>query len=209
MKQILFLAIILINTTLFAQQSKPIKNAQKFQDKLNKEFAAKEKSPLTEDDLKKFKALDFFPIDTNYIVTAKLKFFENSKSFKMQTTTDRLPVYKIYASATFKIKGVEHVLHIYQNQKLLITDDFEDFLFLPFTDKTNAESTYGGGRYIDLKTTTEDTIVIDFNRAYNPYCAYNGKYSCPIPPKANHLNIEINAGVKAYKSVDDLKTRKF
>lgn len=198
MKQILILALILVNFSLFAQQSKSVKEAQKFQDKLNKSFANKEESPLTDGDFKTFKALNFFPIDTNYIVTAKLKFFENSKPFKMQTTTGRLPIYKIYASATFKINGVEQVLHIYQNQKLLITDDFEDYLFLPFTDKTNAESTYGGGRYIDLKTTTEDTIIIDFNRAYNPYCAYNSKYSCPIPPKANHLNIEINAGVKAY-----------
>jgi len=198
MKQILIIALICVHVNMFAQQSKHIKDAKKFQDKLNKEFATKEKSPLTDDDLKTFKALDFFPIDSNYIVTAKLEFFENSKPFKMQTTTDRLPIYKVYASATFKIDGIEHVLHIYQNQKLLLTADFEDYLFLPFTDKTNAESTYGGGRYIDLKTTKENTVIIDFNRAYNPYCAYNGKYSCPIPPKANHLNIEINAGVKAY-----------
>ena len=198
MQQLIIITILLLNISLAAQNTKQIKDAQKFQSKLNKEFASKEKSPLTEEDLKTFKALDFFEIDTNYIVTAKLKFYENSKPFKMQTTTDRLPIYKIYATATFKIKGVEHTLHIYQNQKLLITTDFEDYLFLPFTDKTNAVSTYGGGRYIDLKIPDGDTVVIDFNKAYNPYCAYNGKYSCPIPPKANNLNVEINAGVKAY-----------
>ncbi|MDH3322598.1 MAG: DUF1684 domain-containing protein, partial [Flavobacteriaceae bacterium] len=161
MKRILTIAIFLMNILVFAQQSKQIKAAQKFQDNLNKEFANKEKSPLTEEGLKNFKALDFFAIDTSYIVTAKLRFFKNSKPFKMQTTTDRLPVYKIYATATFKIKGVEHVLEIYQNQKLLLTDDFEDYLFLPFTDKTNAKSTYGGGRYIDLKIPEGDTVVID------------------------------------------------
>lgn len=198
MKRSLTITLLLITITMFAQQSKQIKDAQKFQNNLNKDFSNKEESPLTEDDLKTFKSLDFFPVDTNYIVTAKLQFLENSKPFKMQTTTDRLPVYKVYAIATFKIKGTEYVLHIYQNQKLLLTQDFEDYLFLPFTDKTNAESTYGGGRYIDLKIPDGDTVVIDFNRAYNPYCAYNSKYSCPIPPKENNLDIEINAGVKAY-----------
>ncbi|MCK5678470.1 MAG: DUF1684 domain-containing protein, partial [Flavobacteriaceae bacterium] len=90
-------------------------------------------------------------------------------------------------------------LEIYQNQKLILTTDYEDYLFLPFTDKTNGESTYGGGRYLDLKIPDGDTTVIDFNKAYNPYCAYNHKYSCPIPPKANQLDVEINAGVKAYE----------
>lgn len=183
---------------MFAQQNKQIKEAQKFQNKLNKEFADKEKSPLLKTDLKDFKSLDFFEIDTNFIVKAKLKLFKNSKPFKMQTTTNRLPIYKIYASATFKIKDKEFVLHIYQSQKLLLNNDFDDLLFLPFTDKTNGDSTYGGGRYIDLDIPENNTIIINFNKAYNPYCAYNDKYSCPIPPSTNHLNIEVSAGVKAF-----------
>ena len=191
---ILTISLLFINF-LFAQG----KEALKFQKNLNKEFSNKEKSPLTEVDLKEFKELDFFPVDTNFIVIAKLKFFKDSKPFKMQTNTDRLPIYKKYASATFTLKGKEFVLHIYQNEKLLQTTEFEDYLFLPFTDKTNGTSTYGGGRYIDLNTPKGDTMIIDFNQAYNPSCAYNAKFSCPIPPKANHLDIEINAGVKKYK----------
>ncbi len=198
MKNIILISICFLAIQINAQKSQSVKDSKKFQQKLDKEFANKEKSPLTEDDFKTFKALDFFPIDSSYIVTAKLKFHENSESFQMKTTTERLPVYKLYATASFKIKGVDYKLEIYQNQKLILTDDFEDFLFLPFTDKTNAETSYGGGRYIDLKLPEGDTIIIDFNMAYNPYCAYNGKYSCPIPPKANHLDTEINAGVKAY-----------
>ncbi len=198
MKRLIILFTILINISIYAQQSKEIKSALKYQTKLNKEFASKEKSPLTDEDLKTFKSLEFFEIDSAYIVTAKLEFHKNSKPFKMQTTTDRLPVYKLYATAKFKIKGEDHVLHIYQNEKLLLTDDFEDYLFLPFNDKTNGDTTYGGGRYIDLKLPEGDTIIIDFNKAYNPYCAYNSKYSCPIPPKVNSLNIEIKAGVKTY-----------
>ncbi|MCF6222542.1 MAG: DUF1684 domain-containing protein [Flavobacteriaceae bacterium] len=200
MKRLIILSLFLMNMNMFAQQNKQIKEAQKFQNKLNKEFSDKEKSPLMEVDLKGFKSLDFFKIDTNFIVKAKLKLFKNSKPFKMQTTTNRLPIYKVYASATFKINDKEFVLHIYQSQKLLLTDNFEDLLFLPFTDKTNGDSTYGGGRYIDLDIPENDTIIINFNKAYNPYCAYNSKFSCPIPPSTNHLNIEIKAGVKAFVS---------
>ena len=199
MKKFIIILICLITLQLSAQENKNVKDSQKFQQKLNKEFANKEESPLTEEDFKTFKSIDFFPIDTAYIVEAKLNFIKNSKSFGMKTTTDRLPVYKLYAIATFKIKGIEYNLEIYQNQKLILTTDYEDYLFLPFTDKTNAVTSYGGGRYIDLKIPEGDTTIINFNKAYNPYCAYNHKYSCPIPPKANQLNVEINAGVKAYK----------
>jgi len=78
-------------------------------------------------------------------------------------------------------------------------EGYEDYLFLPFTDATNGNETYGGGRYIDLSIPNGDQIVIDFNKAYNPYCTYNKKYSCPIVPSQNALDIEIFAGVKAFK----------
>lgn len=198
--RILILAIcILFINTIYSQGNKSTKEAIKFQKKINKEFSNKEKSPLTDDDLKQFSELDFFPIDTNFIVIANLKFHKDSKAFKMQTTTDRLPIYKIYATASFNLKGREFKLKIYQNVKLIQTADFEDNLFLPFTDRTNGNTTYGGGRYMDLEISDGDTILIDFNQTYNPSCAYNAKYSCPIPPKANHLDIDINAGVKKYK----------
>ena len=195
---ILAISILFINV-IYSQENKSTKEAIKFQKKINKEFSNKEKSPLTEEDLKDFKELDFFTIDTTYIVIAKLKFHKDSKPFKMQTNTDRLPIYKIYATASFNLKGREFKLNIYQNEKLLQTTDFEDYLFLPFTDKSNGNTTYGGGRYIDLKIPDGDTLLIDFNQTYNPSCAYNAKYSCPIPPKANDLDIEINVGVKKYK----------
>lgn len=198
MKNSLLILSFLCVSALFAQESKQLKDAKKFQQKLNKEFSSKEESPLTEEDFAVFKALDFFPIDTNFIVTASLTFHEGSKPFKMKTTTDRLPIYKLYATASFELNGKNYSLDIYQNEKLLLTPDFEDYLFLPFTDLTNGESSYGGGRYIDLKLPEGDTIVIDFNQAYNPYCAYNEKYSCPIPPKSNHLKTMILAGIKSF-----------
>ena len=78
-------------------------------------------------------------------------------------------------------------------------EGYEDYLFLPFLDDTNGEESYGGGRYIDCRIPEGDTIEIDFNKAYNPYCAYNENYSCPIVPRENYLAIEVKAGVKVFK----------
>jgi len=196
--RLLVLSLLICNV-LFAQKQDPENEIKNFQKKLNKEFSSKADSPLTDEDLKTFKALDFFPVDTTFRVTAKLKFHEDSKPFKMATTTDRLPIYKLYATASFTIKDKEYQLEIYQNQQLVLTVEYEDYLFLPFTDNSNGDTSYGGGRFIDLKVPESDEIIIDFNQAYNPYCAYNHKYSCPIPPKVNHLDVEITAGVMAYK----------
>lgn len=170
-----------------------------FQYNLNTEFADKEESPLTEKDFKNFKALDFFPIDSTYKITAKFKLNENPTLFEMPTTTDRLPIYKTYGTATFSLNGKEVTLHIYQNQELIKKPEYTSHLFIPYTDLTNSNGSYGGGRYIDLKIPEGNIIVIDFNTSYNPYCAYNHKYSCPIPPHENDLPIAIKAGVKAFK----------
>ncbi len=200
MKKFILLIFVLTFSIIQSQNknNSSIKEIVKFQKKMNEEFKDTNESPLTEDDLKTFKSLDFFEIDTAFRVVAKLDLIKDSKPFKMQTTTDRLPVYKIFAKASFKINGQPYVLNIYQNEKLILTTDFENYLFLPFTDLTNGNDTYGGGRYIDLEIPKGDTMVIDFNKSYNPYCAYNGKYSCPIPPKENNLDLSINAGVKNY-----------
>lgn len=190
---------LLLATVSYAQETKEIKSAKKFQQKLNKEFSSKEESPLKEEDLANFKSLDFFPIDSSFIVNATLTIHKDSEPFAMKTTSDRLPIYKVYATASFELQGKSFSLEIYQNEKLVLTAEYEDYLFLPFTDNTNGNSSYGGGRYLDLKLPEGDSIIIDFNQAYNPYCAYNDKYSCPIPPKNNNLDIEILAGVKSFK----------
>ncbi len=120
------------------------------------------------------------------------------KSFKMKTTTDRLPEYIKYGIVTFDLFNKSYNLNIYRNLDIIDREGYEDYLFLPFLDNTNGDESYGGGRYIDLDVTEEDNLVIDFNSAYNPYCTYNEKYSCPIVPRENYLPLEINAGVKAF-----------
>ena len=198
-KQIV-LAMLAALLLLSCEESKvdPFQEALAFQAEMNAQFTDSEESPLTEEDLSTFKGLEFFPIDTSYRVRARLEFHGDSKPFAMQTTTDRLPIYKLYATARFHLKGKDCSLEIYQSQDLVQDPEYKDYLFLPYTDKTNGNSTYGGGRYIDLSVPDGDEIVIDFNQSYNPYCAYNSEYSCPIPPGANRLDLEIRAGVRAY-----------
>lgn len=196
MKKIILclLLICLFNTKVRGQSYE--QEIHEFQNELNEEFLDPEESPLTKQERKKFSGHSFFPINKKYRVEAKFVKIDNSLPFQMKTTTDRLSTYEKYGEAIFEIDGKLLKLSIYQSHRLRQTEKYENYLFLPFTDLTNGEETYGGGRYIDLYIPSKETIIIDFNKAYNPSCAYNHSYSCPIPPKENDLNIKIIAGVK-------------
>ena len=170
----------------------------KFQAELNESFADSLKSPLMEEDLSQFEGLDFYPISEKFIVEAKFIRTKNEKAFQMKTTTARTPIYKKYGELHFKIDGKELKLNVYQNIELNKKPGFDDYLFLPFSDTTCGKESYIGGRYVDTKIQKGKKWTIDFNKAYNPYCAYNYKYSCPIVPLENDLAIEINAGVKKF-----------
>ena len=177
---------------------KDVAAAEKFQSELNKSYADSLKSPLMKDDLKHFKGLDFYPIDEKYIVEAIFIRTKKEKSFKMKTTTSRTPIYKKYGELHFSIDGKELKLNVYQNVDLKKKPGYDDYLFLPFSDLTCGKDSYIGGRYIDMRIPKSGKVTIDFNQAYNPYCAYNYEYSCPIVPLENDLDIEINAGVKKF-----------
>lgn len=167
-----------------------------FQHELNKEYADPETSPLKPEALASFSTLSFFPVDAKYSVEAKFIRTPDSKPFRMKTSTTRRPIYEKYGEAHFELEGKTYQLNIYQNHELRETEKYRDYLFIPFTDLTSADETYGGGRYLDLRIPEGDKITIDFNESYHPYCAYNEKYSCPIPPKENNLPIAIRAGVR-------------
>ncbi|MBT8317548.1 MAG: DUF1684 domain-containing protein [Lutibacter sp.] len=168
--------------------------------KLNTQYADEEDSPLTKEDLKTFKTLDFFEINKNYRVEADFELTPNTPIFAMATTTERLPLYRKYGIARFSMNDQKIALSVYQSQDLFNSTEYENQLFLPFHDATNGNLSYGGGRYLDLEIPSNGSniIIIDFNKAYNPYCAYNSKWSCPIVPAENTIPIEILAGVKAY-----------
>lgn len=174
---------------------RPIKGDTTYQKEQNAYFKDASTSPLIEKDRKHFEGLEFFKFDSTYVVQAKLIRTPDAQPFEMKTSTKRLPVYKIYGELEFILKDKSYKLNIYQN----IESEDKDYLFLPFLDDTNGETTYSGGRYIESSIPEGDVLVIDFNEAFNPYCAYNEKYSCPIVPRANYLALKVEAGVKAYK----------
>ncbi|MGB3149980.1 MAG: DUF1684 domain-containing protein [Maribacter sp.] len=171
----------------------------KFQEELNAEFRNPEVSPLPDRFRKDFEGLDFFEPDTNYVVEAKFVRTPDAVPFLMPTTTERESKEVVYGIAEFTLNGKEFRLELYQNPELILEEEYKDYLFLPFTDLTNGKETYGGGRYLDLRIPQGNTILLDFNKAYNPYCTYNKKYSCPLVPSVNNLNTMVNAGVKAFE----------
>ncbi len=199
MLRLSFFFFFFIGNIIAQEDSTAIKRILSFQEELNKEFASEEESPLVQKDLDRFITLDFFKIDTSFCVIAKFVRTPHETPFVMKTTTGREPMYVKYGEAHFVLEEKQWVLDIYQNQGLKTQPEYQEYLFLPFTDLTNGELSYKGGRFIDLTIPKGKSILIDFNTAYNPYCAYNDRYSCPIPPEGNHLDIKIPVGVKKYK----------
>lgn len=196
MKKLTYL-FLLISLNLLAQEEK-VQTSQEYQEELNASFADSLRSPLSDEDRLHFEGLDFFPIDEKYIVKAKFVKLKRQKPFDMPTTTARKPKYIKYGELHFTIDSKEMVLTLYRNIGLYKRKGFRDYLFLPFLDATNGVETYGGGRYLDMKVPKSNEVIIDFNKAYNPYCVYSHEYSCPIVPLENELAVEINAGVKKF-----------
>ncbi|MBP2833481.1 DUF1684 domain-containing protein [Aquimarina sp. U1-2] len=188
---------------MMAQNQPHIRRILSFQHDLNKKFAEEEKSPLPPKDFEQFKELDFFEVDTSYCIVAKFIRTPYESPFIMKTTTGTEPLFVKYGEAHFLIQEQSFVLNIYQNQELVGEPGYDNYLFLPFTDTSNGSATYTNGRYIDLKIPDGETILLDFNTAYNPNCAYSDRYSCPVPPEENHLDIEILAGVRKFRKHPD------
>lgn len=153
-------------------------------------------SPLTDDEKKIFKGLNYYPVNTEFKVRARLIDIKKKQPVFIPTTTGEQEKYIPFAYAEFELAN--------QPQKLILYKDWDDKnpnrLFLMFADATSAVETYGGGRYIDMVQNNTNSIIIDFNTAYNPYCHFNTEYSCPIPPKENLMTVEIKAGEMIYKN---------
>jgi uncharacterized protein (DUF1684 family) len=170
-----------------------------FQEALNKEFGNPAESPLTAGERRQFKTLPFYPTRYEYYVEATLVRDSLAQPFEMVTSTARRPLYRKYGTLLFVLNGQPQQLTVYQNLELMKRPGFTDYLFVSFTDLTNGHGSYGGGRYLDLRIPPagRPVIQLDFNQAYNPSCAYNHQYSCPVPPAENRLSIAIPAGVQS------------
>ncbi len=151
--------------------------------------------------------LRFYSPNKTYRVLAKISKVKDTEGFTMLTHSGKQKQYFKYALITFTIQNKARQLYIYQSKELMKNPDLADYLFLPFTDVTNNVSTFGGGRYLDFRLADckGSTMILDFNKCYNPYCAFGEGYSCPIPPKENDLPIEILAGEKLYGKQENAK----
>lgn len=153
-------------------------------------------SPFANDSTQEFKGLNYFPVDAAYRIQARLTPIEDKKAVSLPTSDGKQKNYLEYAYAEFEMQGQQNKLIIFE---IMDMGPYRGTLFLAFADQTSAKETYGAGRYLDIKKVPGSTsITLDFNEAYNPYCAYNDNYSCPFPPPENILNIRIEAGEKIY-----------
>jgi|SRR6187397_1366551 len=175
-----------------------VKETQAHREEYKSEFLTDERSPLKQEDLQ---WLDFYPPNKKAVVKARFVLTPESENFELPTYSGVTRTYRKWGEAYFKFGKDSSRLSVYQNMKLIANPDYEDYLFLPFTDETNDESTYGGGRYLDMsrKDTDDGMITIDFNRCYNPWCAFSDGYNCPIPPAENFLPYRVEAGEKKFK----------
>ena len=148
---------------------------------------------VKEADRKYFK---FFPVNKKYRVLAAFEKMDDPKGFIMKTSGTKTPQYFKYGILTFTLDNKVLQLTVYQSQQLKKDDQYKDYLFVPFTDLTSGDKSYGGGKYLDfvINDIKNNTLIIDFNKAYNPYCAYAKGYNCPIPPAENDLPVAIRAG---------------
>ncbi len=206
MKFIHFLLFLTLVSSITTQaQSKEKYSRTKYISQINQERKQKDietrtgdHSPIPDEEKATFKNLNYFKPNIAFRKEAGFKRYDQATHFLMKTSTDRLPEYSIYGMVTFTHKGKSYTLNVYQNIELVKKPGYEKHLFIPFNDETNGFETYENGRFLDVFENGADTLVIDFNKAYNPYCAYNHKYSCPIPPEANNLKMKVKAGEKKW-----------
>ncbi len=166
--------------------------------KKDNDFANPEKSPLKPEQIPTFEGLAYYYPDTAFRLNARFEVDTSGLPFRMPTTTSRLPLYRKYGRLFFSIGDTSATLTAFQNLDYLAENPSYNKLFVPFKDYTNGEESYGGGRYLDIDIPLTDTLTIDFNFAYNPYCAYSDRWSCPIPPDENQLHLFIRAGEKNF-----------
>jgi uncharacterized protein len=199
---ILLIAVGLVVITAVAYMFTAAESPEAYVEKIEKERERQFKfirfnieSPLTEEQKRTFTTLTFYDINPAYKVKARLLPIENKKVREVPLTDGSKQRYIEHSYAEFELGG--------RTNKLLLLQAMDEAdkrnFFLAFADATSAVETYGGGRYLNVRQDGKNSITLDFNLAYNPYCAYNPDYACPIPPKENLLEIAITAGEKNYK----------
>lgn len=195
MKKLILALIAFAPLTIFAQDFKA--EIEKHREEYKAEFLKNSSSPLKKED---FEYLRFYEPNEKFKVECEFVATKKGKPFDVPTSSGQTATYTKFGELKFEIDGKSYKLAVYQSLRLRNLPQYRDYLFIPFKDLTNGKESYGGGRYLDLrmKEIEGDTIYLDFNKAYNPYCAFSAGYSCPIPPKENQLKVAIEAGEKNF-----------
>ena len=199
MRNTLLCLCFLTTGFLGAQTADFIAETNQHREHYKQEFLDDSRSPLTAQDTA---LLDFYAPNPTWRITAQFERTPDAIPFDIATYSGKTKPYVCYGYATFDIDGQACKLALYQSLRVIKMEGYEDYLFLPFKDHTNGVETYGGGRYLDLRTgdiSEDGTVILDFNKVYNPWCAYSDGYNCPVPPVENHLELEVTAGERNYK----------
>lgn len=191
-KIVLLLVVVWLSVTVGLAQVPYVQYIKKYQQEYVKNHEVVKKA-----DKKYFK---FFAASGDYKIEAGFTRINDTIGFMMPTSGKSPKRYFRYGYLHFSLGGKQLKLTIFQSKDLMADPTYKDYLFLPFTDLTSGEESYGGGRYIDfeIRDIKNNKVIIDFNKAYNPYCAYSTGYNCPIPPRENDLPVAIKAGEKNY-----------
>lgn len=189
------------SSALSAQSKASISQETKaFRAKYKADFLEEKRSPFygKAADLEK---LSFYAPKAKYRIKGRFERTPDAPVFDMATYSGQTRKYVQYGWIHYRAKGQERKIAVYQSLRLREMEEYKEHLFVPFMDETNDRTTYGGGRYIDLEMSDikGEEVLLDFNRCYNPYCAFSDGYSCPIPPRENHLAWAVKAGEKKFK----------
>lgn len=200
MRSILFIFILTARIITNAQEDSAFSKAfiiednETFREEMNDYFSDPERSSLPLFLADAFEEAPYYDLNFDFVVAARFESSEEGKTIKMKTSTERIAEYRVFGIAYFELEGKEFSLNVYKG---IEADD--DSFFLPFKDKTNGEGTYSAGRYLDIDGPEDGILKIDFNKSYNPSCAYSDRYSCPRVPVENHLAISVTAGAQYEK----------
>lgn len=178
-------------------------DVERFRDGRDKEFRNPRYTPLTQADFANFKGLKYFEATEKYAVKARFEKTDDPQLFTMPTSIGASRKYIKYGVLKFELDGQAFSLTVFKSEVESKVADYKDLLFVPFRDLTNGKETYGAGRYLDIRIPSSGEVILNFNLAYNPNCAYGSdRFSCAIPPKENFLQIEIKAGEKLFKPAE-------
>ena len=188
----IFVAVTIVIVQPAAAAKEYVQSVERRRAEIDDFMRSSTESPLLADDLIDFTGLNYYPVDAAVRVDVEIEQFADLVIIEVPTSADTTDRYTRYATLSFEIAGTDFTLEAWKPLRIVVSNR----LFIVFADLTSGDETYGGGRYLDLYLDRNDSAIIDFNLAYNPYCVYDSAYVCPVAPLENRLSVAVRAGEK-------------